>query len=128
MALPKELWLRAFWFWGLFRFLETCFLLFYKTLILFPINLLFFLFCYSPFLFWCITVEKAVVKVGMNGTQLACGKGTVSRKQLHFGGKNKELGLSKLRKASPCVLSSFHLSPFLRNDRNFTKHTDFLNS
>lgn len=125
MVLPRSLWLRAFWFEGLgyFRTQDHCLPLFYKTSILFSIKLLF------SFLLFSIQVRvykgwKEVVDMGMNETQLACGKMTVSRKQLHFGGKQKK-NLNLQRQVFPCILPSFHLFPFMRNDRTFTKHKAF---
>lgn len=113
MVLPRQLWLRAFWSeaLGLFRTQIPCLPLLYKSSILFPIKLLFSFLRFSILILVC---EKAVVEVGMNGTQLACGKGAVSRTQLHFGGKqNKGLGSSKPRKASLCS-SLLSPLPFLR--------------
>lgn len=127
MVLSRSLWLRAFWFKGLgnFRTQNHCLPLFYKTSILLSIKLLF------SFLLFSIQVRvykgwKEVVDMGMNEAQLACDKMTVSRKQLHFGGKQKK-DLNLQSQVFPCILPSFHLFPFMGNDRNFHKTHSFLN-
>lgn len=92
-----------------------------KISILFSIKLLFsFLLLSIPVLVckgW-----KAVVEVVMNETWLAYGKGLwVGSCSILEASRIKDLDLQSQGKLFAVFLSSFYLSPFMGNDRNFIK-------